>query len=107
MTMTNAIVGSMPEKVDLTNHDDPTGYGHPVVLVIRKRNHDGTLTGPFKSLSGWTDLQIGDHVDVVLDTQNGYRTLSWYGYEVVGRISEGMADLPEGCPKRVSGYHFD
>lgn len=106
--MKRFIVGKHERKVDVTAAD-PTGYGHPTVLLVQGRKWNGDPVGPVKAITGWGAVaDRGDVVQVTLDTFTvGYRNLGTF--EVVGFIdvSEGRRFVPAGCPKRVPGYFLD
>lgn len=100
-----AIVGKHTTRIDLTNTDDPTGFGHEVTLLVQKHEWNGTPVGQPKALTGWTSWETGHKFEMVLDSQNGYRSLGCY--TVIGVIKGGLADLPANAPKKVDGYFFD
>lgn len=109
MTITHLTVGKHLDKVDVTA-DDPTGFGHPTVLLVQRRDAwTGNLTGAVKAVTGYGyELEIGERLFLTLDTRNGYRDLNRQGaFEVVGRIIPSERTVPTGCPKRVPGYFLD
>ena len=106
--MKKFIVGKHERKVDVTAAD-PTGYGHPTVLLVQGRHWNGEPKGPIKAITGWgATAEPGEMVQVTLDTFTvGYRDLG--RFEVLGfiNVSEGERSIPSGCPKRVPGYFLD
>lgn len=105
-----AIAGKHLDRIDLTNLEDPTGFGHPVTLLIQKRRTDWSAgevfpVGPVKALTGSSDWEVGHRFTLVLDGRNGYRRLG--DYMVVGRIADGEAVVPANAPRKVDGYFFD